>query len=315
MTALSTTATPWTFFDTEVVAVVPLGASFARLTLRGADLGHVADNGLDQRFKMLFPAPSGGFEHLRREADWYGAWRALPEEHRCPIRTYTVRAVRPDAAGPGGELDVDMVRHGAAGPASAFAETAQVGDRVVVLGPDARFDGEHGGVEFRPPPSHRGPFLLAGDETALPAVAVILEQLRPDAFGEVVLEVPESADRLDLRRPEGMAVTWVVRDGASYGSGLAREVPAAVERLELPLAVAGQDLDESPADLAGADEVLWDVPEEAAADVVARSLYAWLAGEAAAITGLRRHLVREVGVDRRAVAFMGYWRAGRAAAS
>jgi NADPH-dependent ferric siderophore reductase len=29
------------------------------------------------------------------------------------------------------------------------------------------------------------------------------------------------------------------------------------------------------------------------------------------VKGLRRHLVRERGVDRRSVAFMGYWRDGR----
>ena len=41
-------------------------------------------------------------------------------------------------------------------------------------------------------------------------------------------------------------------------------------------------------------------------------LYAWLAGEAGAIKTLRRHLVTTRGVDRRAVAFMGYWRVGKA---
>jgi iron complex transport system ATP-binding protein len=50
------------------------------------------------------------------------------------------------------------------------------------------------------------------------------------------------------------------------------------------------------------------VPEEPGAG----RLYAWLAGEAAVIRTLRRHLVAECGVDRRAVAFMGYWRRGRA---
>jgi NADPH-dependent ferric siderophore reductase len=39
-------------------------------------------------------------------------------------------------------------------------------------------------------------------------------------------------------------------------------------------------------------------------------LYAWIAGESAMVTGLRRHLVKELGVDRRQVAFMGYWRRG-----
>ena len=41
-------------------------------------------------------------------------------------------------------------------------------------------------------------------------------------------------------------------------------------------------------------------------------LYAWLAGEAGVIRTLRRHLVAERGLDRRAVAFMGYWRLGHA---
>jgi NADPH-dependent ferric siderophore reductase len=39
-------------------------------------------------------------------------------------------------------------------------------------------------------------------------------------------------------------------------------------------------------------------------------LYAWIAGEAKWVTGLRRHLVRDLGVHRSQVAFMGYWREG-----
>ena len=39
-------------------------------------------------------------------------------------------------------------------------------------------------------------------------------------------------------------------------------------------------------------------------------LYAWIAGESKVVTGLRRHLVRGLGIDRRQVAFMGYWRQG-----
>jgi NADPH-dependent ferric siderophore reductase len=44
-------------------------------------------------------------------------------------------------------------------------------------------------------------------------------------------------------------------------------------------------------------------------------IYAWLAGEAGVIRALRRHLVSERGIDRRTVAFMGYWRIGRAEAA
>ena len=56
------------------------------------------------------------------------------------------------------------------------------------------------------------------------------------------------------------------------------------------------------------EDILWEVPTPAAPV----PLYAWLAGEAGVIRTLRRHLVAERGLDRRAVAFMGYWRLGRA---
>ena len=39
-------------------------------------------------------------------------------------------------------------------------------------------------------------------------------------------------------------------------------------------------------------------------------IYAWIAGESAVVTALRRHLVKELDMDRRQVAFMGYWRRG-----
>jgi NADPH-dependent ferric siderophore reductase len=46
-------------------------------------------------------------------------------------------------------------------------------------------------------------------------------------------------------------------------------------------------------------------------------IYVWLAGEAGVVERLRRHLVSErgpdrTGPDRKSVAFMGYWREGRA---
>ena len=39
--------------------------------------------------------------------------------------------------------------------------------------------------------------------------------------------------------------------------------------------------------------------------------YAWVAGEASVVRDLRRLLVRELGLSREQVAFMGYWREGR----
>ncbi|MEV6615696.1 siderophore-interacting protein [Streptomyces sp. NPDC051051] len=38
--------------------------------------------------------------------------------------------------------------------------------------------------------------------------------------------------------------------------------------------------------------------------------YAWIAGESGSVKALRRHFVRERGIDRRRVTFVGYWRQG-----
>ena len=172
-----------------------------------------------------------------------------------------------------------------------------------MLGPDLAHDGPHGGLEFRPPAGHRGPTLLVGDATAVPAALAVLERLPHDAHGEVVLEVPEPLDIADVRRPVGLRVTWVV--GHDDRSDLPGAVGEAVARLGLrpaPDASAAGEPDVVPE-----DEVVWEVPDTATAG----GLYAWIAGEAGLVTGLRRHLVRDLGVDRGSVAFMGYWRRGR----
>lgn len=93
-----------------------------------------------------------------------------------------------------------------------------------------------------------------------------------------------------------------------YGSRLVPAVAAAADQLLVPRASATR---QPVPDVDVDTEILWEVPEE----VATAPLYAWLAGEAGVIRTLRRHLVAERGLDRRAVAFMGYWRLGHADAN
>ena len=289
---------PWRLFAADVRAVRRLSPSFVRITLTGPDLDRFADNGYDQRIKLAFPLPGHGLAPLPTGAEWYQRWRELPAELRNPIRTYTVRAVRPDVR----EVDIDFAVHGDEGPASRWAMTAAPGDPLAVLGPDAGYPGDHGGVEFRPPAS-AGCLLLAGDETAAPAIAAILERLPADARGEALLEVPYQTDALPLAAPAGVTVTWLGRNGGAPGCRLVPAVAAAAGRL-LPAGAPETELPDVDVDA----DVLWEVPEAGTAG----PLYAWLAGEAGVIRTLRRHLVADRGMDRHAVAFMGYWRIGRA---
>jgi NADPH-dependent ferric siderophore reductase len=236
-------------------------------------------------------------------ADWYVAWLALPDEERGHMRTYTVR----DVVGQGVDtrLVVDIVVHpdGEPGPGCAWAERASAGDRVVLVAPRRGHD--FGGIEFLP--GAAGRLLLAGDETAVPAVCAILGQLPPDARGAAFLEVPTSADVQAVPHPDGVSVVWLARDGAELGS-------------LLHAAVVGH-LGGTPADAQALEEVdpdLWETPsysssgEDLAGGPTDRyaDLYAWIAGESAVVTGLRRALVRDLGIGRRQVAFMGYWRRG-----
>jgi NADPH-dependent ferric siderophore reductase len=291
-------------FRVEVRAVRKLSPSFLRVAFTGDDLDAFEDTGWDQRIKLVLPLPDSGVAHMPAGPDWYAKWRELPEERRNPIRTYTTRYVRPAVR----ELDLDVVLHGDGGPAARWAQTVRPGDIVGLVGPDADAGGPHGGIEFHPPADGR-PLLLAGDETAVPAVATIVEQLPRDARGEVLLEVPESGDVLELGAPAGLRITWLARDGAAHGSLLVPAVTSAAGRLlaKAPALAAvggGTVLDDIDVDT----EILWEVPEDGASG---GDLYAWLAGEAGVIKTLRRHLVSERGVDRKAVAFMGYWRLGR----
>lgn len=295
-------------FAVRVAGLRRLSPSFLRVTFTGVDLDVFGSNGNDQRIKVMLPLPGRGIDDCPTDPDWHGAWRALPAERQMPIRTYTVRALRVEQR----EVDVDFVLHGATGPASAWAETAAVGDEVVLIGPNARFPGPTGGFEWHPP-ADASCLLVAGDETAVPAICAIVESLPAGQRARVLLEIPEAADALHLTATDGVEVTWLPRStGAGAPAARGALLTAAVVGAAAELA---DDLAPSPAaqleDVDVDSGILWEVPAEATAPARSSGVYAWLAGEAAVVKGLRRHLVQSVGVDRRSVAFMGYWREGR----
>ncbi len=296
----------------EVARIEIVSPTFRRFTLTGPELHTVADNRFDQRFKILFPVPGFDLAGSHGEAlvasdDWYGTWRDLDNAVRPPMRTYTVREVRPEAS----EFDVDIALHGRLGPASTWALDAQIGDRIVVCVPHTGFAGAfHGGVDWRPP-SEVDRILIAGDETALPAVSGILERLPADARGIAVVEVPDARDAAALSSPpSGVELRVAARGDARVGTELLPAVRAAAAELLDASSAPSAELEDVDIDA----DLLWEVPTDASGDpLLARApFYAWLAGEAQPIKELRRHLVSERGVDRKAVAFMGYWRQGRA---
>lgn len=295
-------------FSVRVAAVSSLTPHFVRVTLTGDELGAFSSVGLDQRIKVVLPIPGHGFTDLPDGEDWYAAWRALPDDTRNPLRTYTVRSFRPDAH----ELDIDFVAHGDTGPASRWVAGCQVGDELRIVGPAVPSSPDElpsGAAEFAPGAANR--ILLAGDETAAPAICAILEALDVATVGHVFIEVPTDADRLPVTAPAGVEVRWIARNGASHGVRMTDHVHAWASTAVAPVSISSVSADSATVELADVDvdhQTLWDVPTAESH----RPVYAWIAGEAACIKELRRHLVRGVGLDRKQVAFMGYWRHGKA---
>jgi NADPH-dependent ferric siderophore reductase len=140
-------------------------------------------------------------------------------------------------------------------------------------------------------------------------VAAILECLHPTARGAVFLEVPLADDVLPLVKPDGVQVHWLPRDGASRAEALHAAVLEHLGEPARPRVVdeVDPDLWETPTYSSSGEDV------DAAVRLVGHDfddLYAWIAGESSLVTGLRRALVKDLGVDRHQVAFMGYWRQG-----
>ena len=148
-----------------------LSPHFARITFTSPEFEVFGTDRRDQRVKLVLPGPDGRLCDIGQEdpvaidnGEWYTRWRDLPDEERMPFRTYTVRRIDPEAL----ELDIDFVLHHDAGPAGAWAEVAAIGDRSLVVGPDARSEESAQGIDFHPGTAQR--LLLAGDETAAPAI-------------------------------------------------------------------------------------------------------------------------------------------------
>lgn len=292
------TPRPYRLFDVELIGKHLLSPNMARATFAGPEVRQMATGGPDQRIKVFFPNAAGARPTLQDRPDWYAAYKADSPVLRPPMRTYTIRNLRLDS----GQVDVDFVLHGDGGPASRWARAARVGDRLQILAPNADFPGDPGGYEWKPPAALTDVLLIA-DETALPALAGILETLaaRPSPPAtQAFIEIPQAQDALTLPTWPSLGLTWMPRGSAGHGENMIDALSLAV----LPVGGARPGaLDAVDIDVA--------LPWERATQGV-DGFYAWVAGESAAVMAIRRELVAARGLDRRAINLMGYWREGRA---
>lgn len=230
----------------------------ARLVLAGEELRGFACEQPAASVRLLLPSP--GAEELVIPT-WTGNEFLLPTGQRPVLRTFTPRLADPEA----GRLTVDVVVHGH-GAASEWAAGANTGAPVAVSGP---------GRGYTVSPDARS-WLIAGDETAVPAIGQLLERLPAGSEAAVLIEIPAGAPRPPLSVPAGAALTWCpLAPEAGPGAALLAEV---------------------------------------AAQGVEPGTTVWAAGEAAAMHRLRRLLHDTLGLPRASTTVRGYWKHGRAAA-
>ncbi|MEN9704125.1 MAG: hypothetical protein RLZZ393_4 [Pseudomonadota bacterium] len=226
-------------YATTVKSVTDITPRMRRIVFTGEALAAFEWSGPASHIKLLFT--DGG------------------PDARPVMRTYTPR--RFDAVAR--ELTVDMVLHGE-GPAASWAAMAEVGQSLTISGPGRAYTVDATVAHW----------VLAGDDTAIPALATLLEALPANATAEVYLELPalEESAALDVVHP-GARVNRLLRADGDAAPGVLLE--AAIRAAELPEAAR-----------------------------------VYVACEAGAIRRIRRHLLQERGLAPAQVVTRGYWKLG-----
>lgn len=244
------------FREMTVVSAAPVTPHMRRVVLAG-DAAHFASDSLHVRVLI----PPAGRAPVWPHADPTGrmVWPKAPDA--LTPRVYTVRHVDTSR----GEIAIDVVLHaGAATPGADWARGARPGDRVGLLGP--------GGAPFVP----AGFTILAGDETALPAIARILENLPAGVRAVVRVEVEGAPDIQPLRSRAALDVDWLCRNGRPAGT--TPLIEDAVRAISMP-----ED---------GSDVRVFAGCEQSAA------------------RRLRTYLTRDAGLDKGRLSVAAYWRLG-----
>jgi len=233
-----------------------------RITLAGDGLAGFEPGLPGGSVRLLLPRSSRSTSASPSELvlpTWNGNEYRYDDGTRPPIRTLTPLRYSADD----GELDIEVVLHGS-GPLSGWAANAGPGVPAAVSGPGRGYEVDAGCRSF----------LLAGDESALPALGLLVAAMPLGADVRVMVEIADASARLSFPDRPGLTVTWH------------EQVAGAVPGDALADAVMSSPLDDG-------DRI-------------------WAAGEAAAMQRIRRHLFETVGVPRSRAVVRGYWKHGRA---
>ena len=251
---------PYAATVAEVTAVTPY---LTRVILGGDDLASFRWPGPASHLKLFLPEP-GQRDVEIPPADAEGFMISVPGRPRPTTRTFTPR--RWDEAR--NQLELEFVLHGH-GPASQWALQAKPGDLVAVSQPRRTYE---------PLPDTRW-LLVAGDESALPAIETLLEAISPDVKAEILIELEDTDHQVTLPDRANTITRWLTRSPGSMPGG------ALIEAIQA-----------------------W-TPDAENAEGPGQ---VWAACEALAVRDIRAYLLGPLGFPRDRVLTRGYWRAGEA---
>lgn len=182
------------FHEATVVSAADVTPRMRRVTLSVADVSPFI--GGNMHVRLLVP-PQGRVP----------VWPNLQENGRIGwpegedellVRVYTIRSVNPDA----NHVSIDIFQHSAEGvatPGSDFARDTRPGDLLAIMGPGG------GGL-----PDAQN-ILFAGDESALPAIARMVEEAAPGVKMTAIIEVEDRDEEQDISREGLTRLEWLHR--------------------------------------------------------------------------------------------------------
>ncbi len=193
----------------RVVRTEQLTPHMIRVVL-GDLTGFVPNQFTDAYVKLLFPVPGVTYPE---PFDMKQIRAEQPREEWPRMRTYTVRAHDEQT----GELTIDFVYHGDEGLAGPWARNAHPGDLLRFAGPGGAY-APGDGADWH---------LLAGDESALPAIGAALEAMPAGALVHAFIEIDDPAEEQALSTKADARITWLHRCAGA-------DLVAAVRALEFP---------------------------------------------------------------------------------
>jgi NADPH-dependent ferric siderophore reductase len=235
----------------NITDITPL---MRRFRLKGDMEGFASPGHADHIKAFFFPA---GVMPLLPPIGPNGA--EFPPGTRPEMRDYTPRYWNVAE----GWIELDFVLHGD-GPASTWAANATLGSTLVIGGP-------RGSLVT---PMAFDFYLLAGDETALPAIGRRIEELPAAAKVIAVIEVDNASEEQRFETRAVLNLIYVHRKGAAAGT--TSLVLEAIKAADLPDGVG----------------------------------YGYIAGEVTMAKAIRAHLTEARGFANEYVKAAGYWRLG-----